>query len=493
MIRDSGASVVVGDPASAARADAAGRARRARASSRRPTALAARAGRRSAASRLEPPRDDHLHERHDRPAEGRRVHASEHRRADLVAGRGLGLDARPIICCSRCRCTTCTASSTASARRWRCARRARSCRPSTPTRVWERLASGDITVFTAVPTIYHRLIAAWDAAPPDVQRARSDGARRLRLMMSGSAALPVQTLERWREITGHTLLERYGMTEIGMALSNPLDGERRPGFVGQPLPGVECAWSTSRAARWPTGTPGELEVRGPAVFLEYWQRPDETARGLSRRLVPHRRHGGARAAARTGCSAGPAWTSSRPAASRSRRSRSRRCCARIRRSPNARWSASATRSGASACRRRWSCATGASLSLDELQQWAKVAAGALQGAARAAGGAGAAAQRHGQGRQAGGCRPVQIALTSAAWRRHRVALSPPLSSATLVAAAGVAHAQRYFREGSFATRYAPPQMPDCVVRRLPAGVSQRARASRPASAGRPTIRTPRST
>src|SRR4030095_16057715 len=104
---------------------------------------------------------------------------------------------------------------------------------------WARLASGDITVFTAVPTIYHRLIASWEAASPDVQRARSEGVRRLRLMMSGSAALPVQTLERWREISGHTLLERYGMTEIGMALSNPLDGPRRAGFVGQPLPGVE--------------------------------------------------------------------------------------------------------------------------------------------------------------------------------------------------------------------------------------------------------------
>ena len=104
---------------------------------------------------------------------------------------------------------------------------------STPTRVWDRLASGEITVFTAVPTIYHRLIAvvgrrAAGRAARAVGRAHGG----LRLMMSGSAALPVQMLERWREITGHTLLERYGMTEIGMALSNPLDGERRPGFVG---------------------------------------------------------------------------------------------------------------------------------------------------------------------------------------------------------------------------------------------------------------------
>jgi malonyl-CoA/methylmalonyl-CoA synthetase len=142
--------------------------------------------------------------------------------------------------------------------------------------VWNRLASGEITVFTAVPTIYNRLIASWNAAPPDVQRARSAGARGLRLMMSGSAALPVQTLERWRAITGHTLLERYGMTELGMALSNPLTGERRPGYVGQPLPGVEVRIVDEDGHDVAEGTPGELEVRGPSVCLEYWQRPDDT-------------------------------------------------------------------------------------------------------------------------------------------------------------------------------------------------------------------------
>ena len=132
-------------------------------------------------------------------------------------------------------------------------------------RAWDRLASGEITVFSAVPTIYHRLIASYDAATPAVQRARRDGSRRVRLMMSGSAALPGRTLERWREITGHTLLERYGMTELGMVLSNPLRGERRPGSVGTPLPGVEVRL-----------VDGELEVRGPGVFLEYWRRPQET-------------------------------------------------------------------------------------------------------------------------------------------------------------------------------------------------------------------------
>jgi malonyl-CoA/methylmalonyl-CoA synthetase len=148
---------------------------------------------------------------------------------------------------------------------------------------WDRLASGEITVFTAVPTIYHQLIASWDAASPDVRRARSEGARRVRLMMSGSAALPVQTLERWRAITGHTLLERYGMTEIGMGLSNPLHGERRPGYVGAPLPGIDArivddAGVTILAVSpGEVSGPGEIEVRGPGVFLEYWRRPDETA------------------------------------------------------------------------------------------------------------------------------------------------------------------------------------------------------------------------
>jgi malonyl-CoA/methylmalonyl-CoA synthetase len=142
--------------------------------------------------------------------------------------------------------------------------------------VWDRLASGQLTLFMAVPTIYRKLIAAWDAAPAERQLAWSAGSSGLRLMVSGSAALPVQTLERWRDISGHTLLERYGMTEIGMALSNPLDGERRPGFVGTPLPGVEVRLVDEQGRTVPPGTPGEIEVRGGSVFLEYWGRPEAT-------------------------------------------------------------------------------------------------------------------------------------------------------------------------------------------------------------------------
>jgi len=143
--------------------------------------------------------------------------------------------------------------------------------------VWSRLAGGDLTLFMAVPTIYTKLIAAWDAAPVEQQRAWSAGCARLRLMVSGSAALPVPTLERWKTISGHTLLERYGMTEFGMALSNPVRGERRPGFVGTPLPGVEARLVDEQGGALAPGAPGELEVRGPGVFLEYWRQPGATA------------------------------------------------------------------------------------------------------------------------------------------------------------------------------------------------------------------------
>lgn len=143
--------------------------------------------------------------------------------------------------------------------------------------VWERLTAERTSLFMAVPTVYIRLIRAWEASGPDDRARFSDGARRLRLMVSGSAALPVPVFERWQEITGHTLLERYGMTEIGMALSNPLHGERRPGHVGRPLPGVEIRLLDEDGTEVEPGRPGEIHVRGPAVFREYWERPAETA------------------------------------------------------------------------------------------------------------------------------------------------------------------------------------------------------------------------
>lgn len=146
-----------------------------------------------------------------------------------------------------------------------------------PVDVWERLARGDATLYMAVPTVYRRLIDAWERADSATRAAWSAGARACRVMISGSAALPVPTLERWREITGHTLLERYGMTEIGMGLSNPLDGERRPGYVGAPLPGVEARLVDEEGRAVDPGTPGLIEVRGPTVFDGYWERTEESA------------------------------------------------------------------------------------------------------------------------------------------------------------------------------------------------------------------------
>lgn len=100
-------------------------------------------------------------------------------------------------------------------------------------------------------------------------------------MVSGSAALPVSVLEQWREISGHTLLERYGMTEMGMAISNPYRGERKPGYIGQALPGVQIRLADEKGQIVSESTPGEIQVKGPNVFSEYWGKPTETAKAFT--------------------------------------------------------------------------------------------------------------------------------------------------------------------------------------------------------------------
>ncbi|BDI16096.1 long-chain-fatty-acid--CoA ligase [Nostoc cf. commune SO-36] len=145
--------------------------------------------------------------------------------------------------------------------------------------VWNRICDGDLTLFMAVPTIYVKLITAWENASRERQKSMSEGCAKMRLMVSGSAALPVQVLEKWQTISGHFLLERYGMTEIGMALSNPLHGERLAGYVGKPLPEVEVRLVDENGLV-PTGTPGEIQVKGPGVFIEYWQNPQATAKAF---------------------------------------------------------------------------------------------------------------------------------------------------------------------------------------------------------------------
>lgn len=146
--------------------------------------------------------------------------------------------------------------------------------------VCDRISQGDLTLFMAVPTIYVKLIAAWEVSDGDRQQRISNGCAKMRLMVSGSAALPVKVLEKWRNISGHFLLERYGMTEIGMALSNALNGERFAGYVGKPLPQVEVRLVDENGELVTPGTPGEIQVRGATVFLEYWQKPEATVKAF---------------------------------------------------------------------------------------------------------------------------------------------------------------------------------------------------------------------
>lgn len=144
--------------------------------------------------------------------------------------------------------------------------------------ILNRVRADAYTVFMAVPTIYVKLIAALEAASPEERAAITAAFARLRLMISGSAALPASVHEQWTALTGQKLLERYGMTEIGMALANPLHGERRPGSVGVPLPGVEIRLKAeSGAIVLAEDEPGEIQVRGPGVFRAYWHRPEATA------------------------------------------------------------------------------------------------------------------------------------------------------------------------------------------------------------------------
>ncbi|CAO1946067.1 unnamed protein product [Urochloa humidicola] len=133
-----------------------------------------------------------------------------------------------------------------------------------------------ITVFTGVPTMYTRLLQGYDSMDPDQQSTSSYAAKQLRLMMCGSSALPSPLMKRWEEVTGHRLLERYGMTEFVMALSNPLNGIRKEGTVGKPLPRVEAKIIMEDGTETTTGV-GELCIRSPSLFKEYWKRPEVTA------------------------------------------------------------------------------------------------------------------------------------------------------------------------------------------------------------------------
>jgi len=126
----------------------------------------------------------------------------------------------------------------------------------------------DCTVMMGVPTYYTRLLAE-----PGFGR---DSCQRMRLFVSGSAPLLAETFKEFEQRTGHRILERYGMTETGMNTSNPLQGERRAGTVGLPLPDVEVRVVNAQGAVLPAGEAGDLQVRGPNVFQGYWQMPEKT-------------------------------------------------------------------------------------------------------------------------------------------------------------------------------------------------------------------------
>jgi malonyl-CoA/methylmalonyl-CoA synthetase len=126
------------------------------------------------------------------------------------------------------------------------------------------------TLFFGVPTMYVRLLGFEESG------AASIGGN-MRLFVSGSAPLPAQVLGDFRRMYGHTILERYGMSETLMNLSNPYAGERRPGSVGLPLPGVSVRNLNEGGEPVPDGETGELYLRGSNVFSGYWRRPEATA------------------------------------------------------------------------------------------------------------------------------------------------------------------------------------------------------------------------
>ena len=129
----------------------------------------------------------------------------------------------------------------------------------------------DATVFMGVPTLYVRLLG--DA------RLSRELCKNMRLFVAGSAPLLIETFNDWRDRTGHTILERYGMSETAMLTSNPYlaeHGERRGGTVGFPLPGVRVRVSNDKGASCPVAEIGGIEVKGPNVFSGYWRMPEKT-------------------------------------------------------------------------------------------------------------------------------------------------------------------------------------------------------------------------
>jgi len=145
-----------------------------------------------------------------------------------------------------------------------------------PKHIFNLIKQGKLNVFMAVPTIYYKLIAYIETLSIEEQNSLRECMKKFRLMVCGSAALPVSVMDKWLQISGHKLLERYGMTELGMAISNPYHGDRKAGYVGIPLPGVQIKLADENFVQVEDQMPGEILVKGDNVFKEYWQRPDAT-------------------------------------------------------------------------------------------------------------------------------------------------------------------------------------------------------------------------
>lgn len=150
-----------------------------------------------------------------------------------------------------------------------------------PEKVFGALLKGKINVFMAVPTIYFKLITYWDNLAENEKKEITNTLAKLRLMVSGSAALPVSVMEKWQEISRHTLLERYGMTEIGMGISNPYEGERKAGYIGKPLPGVSVRLIDENGVIEKEEVPGEIQIKGANVFKEYWGKTEATEKAFT--------------------------------------------------------------------------------------------------------------------------------------------------------------------------------------------------------------------
>ena len=145
-----------------------------------------------------------------------------------------------------------------------------------PKLIFELIEQDKLNVFMAVPTIYYKLIAYIETLAMNEQNSLRESMKKFRLMVCGSAALPVSVMDKWLQISGHKLLERYGMTELGMAISNPYHGDRKAGYVGIPLPGVQIKLADENFVQVEDQMPGEILVKGANVFKEYWQRPEAT-------------------------------------------------------------------------------------------------------------------------------------------------------------------------------------------------------------------------